>query len=254
MSEDDLKKVLAIALADEPPSHLTSEEALKAGRARLRGRRFSSVVAVALVVVGAVFAVSLATAVPHSATPAIDPSPPADCVGGTSCPPRKQSLHDPVRAATLDEVIFDSGVLPKDFAYSLVGDAGSAAYPDRSEPRDYQLLYRAEGPDGRVGSVSVEIGVATTAVTRPDCGGPISCETRWIRGLEVLFTTSSQGDGDAAVVLVTAYADQADGSRVMVISCNHEPPTGGPVVINPGWQPLDLEQLGNLVTLPGLEF
>jgi hypothetical protein len=151
--------------------------------------------AVALVVVGVLFAVSLATAVPHGATPAIDRSPPADCVGGTSCPPRKQRLGDPVRAEALDEVIFESGVLPKDFAYSLVGDAGSAAFPDRYEPRDCTLLHRAEGPDGRVGSFSVEIAVATTAVTRPDCGGPISCETRWVKGLEVLFTTFSHGDG-----------------------------------------------------------
>jgi hypothetical protein len=53
---------------------------------------------------------------------------------------------------------------------------------------------------------------------------------------------------------MNASVDQADGSRVVVASYNHPPATEDPVETSPGRQPLDVERLGNLVTLPGLEF
>jgi len=265
MTDDDIRTAFGSVFTDEPPLGVHSAEVLRKGRGRLRRRRaalaggFAAVVA-AVVVSGSLLPgqrdlVSAARPTPDPASGPCSTGPESSTApAATTLPVRPCEPTTAERAQALTGLVTRVGVLPSEFTLRGADDSPVLFVQRRGE---YLLTADLVAPDGQEGALTVLVGGLSSGDSRPSCQPPATCEFRTVDGETLQITT--RPFGSAGEVLTMVYHLRADGSQVYTstsnVSSRASHATGKartPPSID--HQPLTVDQLVKLVTLPGLEF
>lgn len=268
MTEPDIKALLGKAVEDEPPLRIDREEVFRAGRRRLRNRRFleagSVVGAVVVAVVGA-FALS---GVGGDGSDGQVPPATASTTGSvetsdglelplpepTTTEPSYQSPPDVSfdRAAELSEAYLSANLLPSDVTLRpLSGETVDPLFVNVDNV--YKMTVDLVGADHE-GSLEIEVAQASPNADPAACSGyqPVeSCEVTYVDGVAVAVVLQKFDDGEKCNVV---FAVRPDGTRVTATSTNQsstdragtKAPVGDPLA--------DKDVLTRIVTLPGLVY
>ncbi|MFD9736929.1 hypothetical protein [Umezawaea sp. NPDC059074] len=274
MTDDDIRTAFGSVFTDEPPLGVHSAEVLRKGRGRLRRRRAALAGGFAAVVAAVVVGGSLLPG-PRELVSAARPSPdraagpcstgpesstaPATLQGSTApaattLPVRPCEPTTAEQAQALTGLLTRVGVLPSEFTLRGADDSPVLFVERRGE---YLLTADLVAPDGQEGALTVLVGGLSSGDSRPSCQPPATCEFRTVDGETLQITT--RPFGSAGEVLTMVYHLSADGSQVYASTSNVSSRASGatgkartPPSID--HQPLTVDQLVKLVTLPGLEF
>ncbi|MEU4738953.1 hypothetical protein AB0G02_00635 [Actinosynnema sp. NPDC023658] len=259
----DIKEVLATAFADEPPMVVDKLALIKAGRRGVTTRY--ALVGLAAVAAAAVVVVPIVTMPgggggggPDAAQVSTTPSParvvtPSDPIGLPPSPYPATAEH----AAELTGILRGSGAIPGDFT-PVPRPPGSTADNWEFEPSDSAYQAGAEMFGAR-GSVQVWMRLSRYAYKGCEessfpTSSTATCEQRTTDdGRE--YKVESAPDFPGVPFAVTVKLP--DGNTVMASSNGIEDRSNGPYTRSPGAvgdQPLTMDELVKLATVPGLTF
>ncbi|XVS64218.1 hypothetical protein ACQPYE_39250 [Actinosynnema sp. CA-299493] len=260
----DIKEVLATAFVDEPPMTIDKPALVKAGRRGVTTRyAFVALAAVAAVAVVVVPAVTMpggggGGGGPDAGQVSTTPSParvvtPSDLIGPPPNPYPATAEH----AAELTEILRGAGVIPEGFT-PVPRSPKATADNWEFEPSesDYQAGAEMFGARG-----SVQVWVRLSRYAYKGCeessfptSGAETCEERTTDdGREYKVESAPDFPGEPFAVILRL----PDGNTLMVSSSGIEDRSNGPYDRMPGSvgsQPLTMDELVKLATVPGLVF
>ncbi|HWO65929.1 MAG TPA: hypothetical protein VNO31_38445 [Umezawaea sp.] len=268
MKDDDVKRALDAVFHDEPPLRLHRDEVLQQGRARLLRRRSAVVGGVAAVSAAVAFSASLLA----GATGASEVGPAGSGSSGTltgcsvvsvvptvtTAPPKPCEPTTPEHARELTAALADGDVLP---AGVTAVASGKRLHPDPLTFVPVEAEYSASADlvaaDGQRGALNLIVGGKTSKSARAVCDAPATCEFLTVEGGNVQITTTPIGT--AGEVLTMVHFQRADGTQVYAGTSNvsmEAQLVGRKALTAPtiDRQPLTVDQLVKIVTLPGLTF
>jgi hypothetical protein len=224
VSESDVRRLLGKAVEGEPPLGIDRDEVFRAGRRKLRNRRFAEVGGVAAVVVAAV--VGVAALIGGTGQNQVTP---ATSSGNTAAPPSTEPSYvtsEPPpdedtggHARTLTDVFMANNLLPNDVHVDPKSNRPEFPYFAKAMGT-YHLNADIIG-GGRSGVLYVQVSpvpVGTTVTCDEFLSSPTAqCTPSRVDGSDLILVKDSRSDGARTL---SAYAVHQDGTKVQVYVSN----------------------------------